>query len=82
MDDIDRDYLFSWMRTVGEALLKESGRDFVPRGASAFLILEYPTMAGARAAALHIDGIKRMTRRTAWRWRSRRSSRRRLKSSS
>ena len=66
MDDIDRDYLFNWLREAGEAFLKESGRDFVPReGVGAFLILEYPTMAGARAAALHIDGIKRMTREDA-----------------
>ena len=66
MDDEDREYLFNWLRDVGEAFLKERLRALVSMSdGEGRLILEYPTMAEARAVALHIEEIKRMAREDA-----------------
>ena len=63
MDDEDRDYLFNWLRDVGTAFLKERQRDFVSlESGRGRLILEYPSMPDAHAAALHIEAIKRIVR--------------------
>ena len=61
--DMDRDYLCSWLRDVGEAFLKERQRDFgALECGGGSLTLEYPTMADAHAAALHIEVFKRIVR--------------------
>ena len=66
MDDEDRDYMFNWLRDVGEALLKERRRDCVAfEDGRGRLILEYPTKADAHAAALHIEEIKCIVREDA-----------------
>jgi hypothetical protein len=66
MDDEDVSYTANWLRDVGGAFLKERWRDFsVLKGGNAVLILNYPTLSDARAAALHIEEIKRIVREDA-----------------